>query len=62
LHPTDANYPSNVMLRLAFRVSDVTPEAIAFIRYARSEKAQRLFTALGGVPVVMPHLSLGSAP
>jgi phosphate transport system substrate-binding protein len=56
-HPTDAAYPSYVTLRLAFRVSDVTPQAIGFIRYARSEKAQRLFTTLGGLPVVLPDLS-----
>ncbi len=59
LHPADSAYPSSVTLRLAFRISDVSPDAISFIRFARSEKAQRLFTTLGGLPVVLPDLSPG---
>lgn len=50
LAPTDAGYPSAVVLSLAYKKSTVTPAAQDFVRFAKSAKARTLLSAMGGVP------------
>jgi phosphate transport system substrate-binding protein len=50
-HPTEAGYPSAVTLSLIYREKDVTPEALAFVSFLFSPKAQRLIEDFGGVPL-----------
>lgn len=48
--PTDAGYPSAVVLALAYKKSTVTPAAQSFVSFARSAKARTLLSSMGGVP------------
>jgi phosphate transport system substrate-binding protein len=50
-HPTEAGYPSAVTLSLIYREKDVTPEALDFVKFLFSPKAQALITNFGGVPL-----------
>jgi phosphate transport system substrate-binding protein len=50
-HPLDATYPSAVTLSLLYKKDRLTPEAAAFMHYARSTKAHQLMVNWGGVPV-----------
>jgi phosphate transport system substrate-binding protein len=50
-HPTETCYPSAVTLSLIYREKDVTPEALAFVKFLFSPKAQGLITSFGGVPL-----------
>lgn len=48
--PTDAGYPSAVVLALAYKKSTVTAAARGFVSFARSAKARTLLSSMGGVP------------
>lgn len=48
--PTDAGYPSAVVLALAYKKSTVTPAAQNFVSFARGAKARTLLSSMGGVP------------
>jgi phosphate transport system substrate-binding protein len=50
-HPTDAGYPSGVVVALVHKQDTVTAEAQHFIAYAKTAKARSLLTSMGGVPV-----------
>jgi phosphate transport system substrate-binding protein len=50
-HPTEAGYPCAVTLSLIYREKDVTLEALAFVSFLFSPKAQRLIEDFGGVPL-----------
>ncbi len=48
--PTDAGYPSAVVLALAYKKSTVTPAAQSFVSFAKGPKARTLLSSMGGVP------------
>lgn len=48
--PTEAGYPSAVVLALAYKKSTVTPAAQSFVSFAKSAKARSLLSSMGGVP------------
>jgi phosphate transport system substrate-binding protein len=48
--PTDAGYPSAVVLALAYKKSTVTPAAQSFVSFAKGAKARTLLSSMGGVP------------
>ena len=49
-YPTDTDYKSFNRLRLIYKPATVTREAKKFIEFAKSEKAQQLYSSFGGVP------------
>ena len=49
--PTAPGYPSAVIVSLVFKQSTVTPDAKAFIAYAKSEAARVLLERMGAVPI-----------
>jgi phosphate transport system substrate-binding protein len=51
-HPTDAGYPSAVVVSLVHKKSTVTPEAAQFLAYVRTARAKTLLTSMGGVPAI----------
>lgn len=51
-YPTDPGYPSAVTLLLIHKEATITPEAQAFIGYAKAAKAKTVLTRMGGVPVI----------
>jgi phosphate transport system substrate-binding protein len=51
-HPTDAGYPSAVIVSLVHKRSTVTPEATQFLDYVRTARARTLLTSMGGVPSI----------
>jgi phosphate transport system substrate-binding protein len=47
--PTDPGYPSAVTLALLYKDATVTPDARAFMAFARSQRARNVLATLGGV-------------
>jgi phosphate transport system substrate-binding protein len=53
-HPMDSDYPSAVVLAFVHNSSNPTPEADAFMKFAKSPKAQALILDWGNVPIKDP--------
>ena len=51
LHPLDPGYPSHVELALIYREGAIGPAGSEFMTYLASEKAGRVMSLLGSVPV-----------
>ncbi|MDA9497311.1 PstS family phosphate ABC transporter substrate-binding protein [Bradyrhizobium sp. CCBAU 11357] len=50
-YPTDADYPSSVVLALIYLDTLQDPDALAFLRFAEARKAADVITSLGSLPV-----------
>jgi phosphate transport system substrate-binding protein len=50
-HPVDEAYPSFVILALIYKEGRLTPDAEAFLSFARSARADALMKNWGGIPV-----------
>jgi len=50
-YPTDADYPSSVVLALIYLKTLQDPDALAFLRFADTQKAADVITSLGSLPV-----------
>ena len=50
-YPTDADYPSSVVLALTYLSTLQDPDALAFLRFADTQKAADVITSLGSLPV-----------
>ncbi len=50
-YPTDAGYPSSVILALIYKDTTITPSAHAFIEFLGSEKARGIIGQFSGVPI-----------
>lgn len=50
-YPTDADYPSGVVLALIYLNTLQDPDALAFLRFADTQKAADVITSLGSLPV-----------
>jgi phosphate transport system substrate-binding protein len=50
-YPTDAEYPSSVVLALIYMRDLRDPEALAFVKFVDTPKAREVITSLGSVPV-----------
>jgi phosphate transport system substrate-binding protein len=51
-HPTDRGYPSAVVLSILYKPTTLTPDARAFMKFARSAKAHSVYRTMGGVPII----------
>jgi len=49
-NPTDADYPSSVVLALIYLSGVSDPAALAFLRFVDSPAAQAIIASLGSVP------------
>ena len=50
-YPTDFDYPSSVVLALIHMKSITDADALAFVKFVDSDKAQTIITGLGSLPV-----------
>jgi len=50
-YPTDSDYPSSVVLALIYLSTLQDPDALAFLRFADTQKAADVITSLGSLPV-----------
>ena len=50
-YPTNAEYPSSVVLALIYMSATQNPDALAFIKFVDTPQVQEIVTGLGSVPV-----------